>query len=201
MLEKHNSNRVAPFLLGRCLFYVIVSVEEREGTLERMPVLARRPAEARIHFEEASAKAKALASLVRKGPQPLIALAAHDDVREAATLFQPCPIVQSPNQSEATVRLDWLLDKAAASLDSVAKKIPRARQHRKSTATTRNAKLSELQRLTASVLVTAFRKKLNHPYHSHVATVVTALTGIVTDADYVKKVEKRHARAFGGQNS
>ena len=167
-----------------------------------MPVLGRRPGETRTHFHEASAKARALARLVRKGPQPHIALAA-DYVRELTTLFQPCPILQSPNQSETTVTLDWLLEKAAASLDSAAKKIARTRQHRKPSANPTIDTQSELRRLAADILVTVFRTKLYYPYHSHVATIVTALTGIATNADYVKKIEKRNLRtsAVRGQSS
>jgi hypothetical protein len=210
VLERHNNEqdnekgrKRRPFLLAPYLFQAINSIEQRKTTLKRMPVLGRRPGETRTHFHEASAKARALARRVRKGPQPLIALAAHDDAREAVTLFQPFPIIQSPDRSETTVTLDWVLDRTADSLDSVAKKIASAGQHRKRAANANSHTQSELRRLAADLLVTAFRRELGYPYHSHVATIVTTLTGIDTDADYVKKIEKRKLRATAvrGQNS
>jgi hypothetical protein len=138
---------------------------------------------------------RALARLLRKGPQPYVALAAHDDGREAATLFQPCSIVQSPHRSETVKPLAELLDTAAASLDSVPEKILRGQRAK--------SRRTELQRLAASTLASRFRKELNSPYYAHVAAIVAALTGIDTDADYVKKIDKRKLRATAlrGQNS
>ena len=145
-----------------------------------MPALGRRPAELRSHFTDASAKAKELARLARKAPQPHIALAAHDDIRAAFALLMPCPIIQSASQSETTVPLDWLLIEAAACFDSVAKKIPRTHHHRKAQKTRTIDNQFELKRLAAGRLVIQFRKCLGSPYHSHVADIVEALTGIAT---------------------
>jgi hypothetical protein len=182
VLEERNLNRskrVSPFLLGPHLFGIIQRIEARQDNLQRMPALDRSPAELRAHFQGASVKAKALARLVRKAPQPHIALAARDDVREAFSLFSPCPTIQSPNEREAIVPLDQLLDEAAASLDLLAKNISRPRA--------RGSDQSE----AAGFLATTFRKALKKPYHSEVATIVQVLTGKVTDEDYVKKIEKR----------
>src|SRR5262249_10029033 len=74
VLEKHNSTRKTPFLLGPHLFQVVGSVEDRRTIRTNMPVLNRPPAEVRAHLQEASAKSKALAKLLRKGPQPGVAL-------------------------------------------------------------------------------------------------------------------------------
>lgn len=190
-LATHNQNRSTPFLLAPYLFNIVLSLEMRNDNLRRMPALGRRPAELRSHFQVASAKAKALARLVRKAHQPHIVLCAHDDSREVFKLFQPCPIIQAPSQSETTVPLDWLLDAAAASFDSAAKKIPHTHHHRKAQQTLTNADRSQLRRLAARRLVSEFRRNLGSPYHSHVADIVEALTGTATDADYVKKVEMR----------
>ena len=206
ILEQHNNEQdnkkgrernKSPFLLGPYLFQAIYSVEQKKTAIKGMPVLMRRPAELRAHFHEASAKARALARLLRKGPQPSVALAAHDEAREAVTPFQPFPTVQSPHRSETVKPLAELLDTAAASLDSMPEKILSAQQRAKSGAR------FELQRLAASTLVRRFRKELNRPYHLHVAAIVTALSGIHTDADYVKKIEKRNlpATALRGQSS
>jgi hypothetical protein len=191
VLEEHNRNRsqrANPFLLGPHLFHVIHSIEARKDSLQMMPALGRRPAELRTHFQEASAKAKGLARLVRKGPQPLVAIATRDRVTEAFKLFQPCPIIQSPKRRKSIVPLDRLLDEAAASLDLLAENIsrPSARGSVKSEA--------------AGFLATTFRKVLKKPYHSEVATIVQLLTGKDTDEDYVKKIEKRWAATVGGQN-
>jgi hypothetical protein len=204
VLEKHNSNRVTPFLLGPYLFHVIHSVEARKDYFQMMPALGRRPAELRAHLQAASAKAKTLARLVRKGPQPLIALAARDEVsEEGVNVFQPCGMIQSPHELETIVPLNWLLENAAATLDSVAKEIPRATRHQKPASKAVDSERRELRRRGATVLATTFRREFNHFYHSHVATIVTVLTGIETDADHVKKVEKRERRAAAmrGQKS
>jgi len=204
VLEKHNSNRATPFLLGPYLFHVIHSVEARKDYLQMMPALGRRPAELRAHLQAVSAKAKTLARLVRKGPQPLIALAARDEVREeGVNVFQPCGMIQSPHELKAIVPLNSLLENAAATLDSVAKRIPRATRHQKPTSKAVDSERRELRRRAATVLATTFRRELNHFYHSNVATIVTVLTGIETDADHVKKVEKRERRAAAmrGQKS
>jgi hypothetical protein len=82
------------------------------------------------------------------------------------------------------VPLDQLLNDAAAALDTAARNISRTWQHQKPSG-------EELRRLAAGVLATTLRRNLNQPYHSHVATIVTILTGITTDEDYVKKIDKR----------
>ena len=191
-LEGHNSDRSTPLLLAPHLFSIINSGEARRAIRQAMPVLGRAPAELRTHFQNASAKAKSLARLVRRGPQPLVALAVRDKEGDALfALFQPFPIIQSPNKREDTIPLDRLLSDAAAAFDEVSRKISPTWQHRKSTSKAKDAERLELTRLAASRLVTVFRTRLKHPYHSHVATIVTALTGITTDADYVKKIDKR----------
>jgi hypothetical protein len=191
VLEEHNRNRsqrANPFLLGPHLFHVIHSAEARKDSLQMMPALGRRPAELRAHFQAASVRAKSLARLVRRGPQPFIALAAHDDVTDAFKLFQPCPIIQSPNRRKSIVPLDRLLDEAAELLDLLSKNISRP--------SARGSDQSE----AAGFLATTFRKALKKPYNSEVATIVQVLTGIVTDEDYVKKIEKRWAATVKGQN-
>jgi hypothetical protein len=194
VLEEHNRNRATPFLLGPYLFHVIHAVAGRKAILAKMPVLGRSSQELRAHFQAASVKAKALARLVRNAPQPHVALAARDDVREAFSLFSPCPTIQSPNEREAIVPLDRLLDEAAASLEGV--KISGTRWHRK-------PEEEQLRHYAARFLARRFREQLNHPYHSHIATIVTVLTGIDTDEDYVKKIDKRRpgAAAVKGHNS
>jgi len=192
VLDEHNrdrSKRANPFLLGPHLSRIIHSVEARKDSLQMMPALGRRPAELRAHFQEASAKAKGLARLVRKGPQPLVALATRDRVTEAITLFQPCPIIQSPKKRKSIVPLDRLLGEAAASLDLLAENISRPSAR------------GSIQSEAAGSLATTFRKALKKPYHSEVATIVQVLTGKVTDQDYVKKIEKRWAATIRGQNS
>jgi hypothetical protein len=189
--------------LGPYLFHIIHSIEARQDNLQRMPALDRRPAELRTHFRDASAKARSVARLVRRGPRPFIALAARSDVTEAFSLLLPCPTIQSPNEMEAIVPLDRLLEDVAASFDQAARKISGTRQHRNPAKKGRDAERSEVRRLAARALAATLRQNLNQPYHSHVATIVAVLTGIDTDADYVKKVEKRERRAVAirGQKS
>jgi hypothetical protein len=185
--NRPNRNRSSLFLLGPYLFNIIHSLEARSDTQLSMPALGWGNAELRAHYRKASANAKELARLVRKAPQPHIALAAHDEDREAFTPFLPCPIIQSPSQSETIVSLDRLLNDAAASIDSLTKKIRRAHQHRK-------VDRLQLRHLATCRLVIEFRNNLGRPYHTHVAKIVEALTGITTDADYVRKVDERNLR-------
>src|SRR5262249_39248676 len=153
-LEEHNrkqSKRASPFLLGPHLFHIIRSEAERKSTLSKIPILQRRPWELRANFQAASAKAKSLARLVRRGPQPFIALAARDDAREAFSLSPPFQTIQSPNELEAIVPLDRVLDEAAASLDLLAKNISRP--------SARGSDQSE----AAGFLANTFRKALKKP--------------------------------------
>jgi len=190
VLEKHNKNRATPFLLGPHLFHVVRAVTARKTTLAKMPILGGRPQEVRSHYQDAAYKAKALARLLRKGPQPLVAVG----TPEATIPFQPCRMIGRTDLGNAIVPLDQLLDDAAASLLEV--RISGTRWHRKT------AK-EQLRYYTSRFLATKFRQQLNHPYHSHVATIVMVLTGIDTDEDYVKKIDKRRpgAAAVKGHNS
>ena len=77
-----------PFLLGPHLFNVIHSIEARQEYLAQMPAIAGPPAEVRAHLREASAKSKALAHLLRQGPQPTVMLT------EPTILFPLFPSLQ-----------------------------------------------------------------------------------------------------------
>src|SRR5262249_13490769 len=150
VLEKHNSARKTPFLLGPHLFQVVGSVEDRRATRTRMPVLNRPPAEVRAHSQEGSAKSKALARLLRKGPQPGVALAARNQDWEAFKAF--APLIQSSKDCAENVPLARLLDDAAASLDSIAHKISRAKSHRQPVKYGSAARQQELRLRAASFL-------------------------------------------------
>jgi hypothetical protein len=188
-LETHNDNRSSPFLLGPYLAHIIRSIEARKESVRRMPALERRASELRVCYHNASKSAKNLARLLRKVPQPSVALAARDEVREAFPLFQPFGVIQSRDPYDAIVQLDQLLDEAAAILQSITARIPRASYHRKVT------EQLQLRHLAASLLAAKFRQELGQPYYSHVATIVTSLTDITTDEDYVKKIARRGRRA------
>jgi hypothetical protein len=189
VLEAHNDHRSSPFLLGPYLAHIIHSSEARKESVQRMPALKRRPSELRAYYHNASKSAKNLARLLRKVPQPSVALSAPDEVREALSLFQPFSVIQSRNPCDAIVPLDQLLDEAAALLEAITARIPNASQHRKGTERLR------LRHVAASVLAAKFRQELDQPYHSHVATIVTLLSGVTTDEDYVKKISRRGRRA------
>jgi hypothetical protein len=126
ILQDHNSSRrstcrrrSSPFLLAPYLFHIIHALEERwqPERRKRWPALDRPPAELRAHFQEASAKAKALASLLRKAPQPTVRLAPGDNsIGPPFSVFAP---IQSPSELATTVTLDCLLDEAATALGAV----------------------------------------------------------------------------------
>jgi hypothetical protein len=191
VLKQQNEGLNAPFLLGPYLFQVVSSIEERRDAQAKMPAIGRSAAEVREHLLMASAKSRDLAACLRKGPQPVVVLAPHSDCWDAIALFD-FPAIQGPSEFAAPVPLDQLLDKVAASLESMARKIPRAKQHR------RPSKNEALRSRTATVLVNVFRERLGHPYHNHVATIAGLLSGIPTDADYVKKVERRMRSRVAG---
>jgi hypothetical protein len=69
-LEQHNRKRVleqhkTPFLLGPYLFQIIISVEQRKSEHKQRPLLALSPSKVHTHFRKVSAKARALARMVR----------------------------------------------------------------------------------------------------------------------------------------
>jgi hypothetical protein len=79
--------------------------------------------------------------------------------------------------------LDRLLnDVFAVAFTLLAEKTPPQRRQKQQ---------SELRHRAIIVFDGAFRNEWKQPHNEHVADIVTALTGIPTDADYVKKVVKR----------
>jgi hypothetical protein len=187
-LEGHNAQHAdKPFLLGAQLFQVFQSLALRSATISRMPVLNQTDAEVRDHLEKASAKCADLAKLLRKGPRPQFAVAMPmpgDDL----FMLTPFAPIQPAVKSEG---LDVLLDRAAVALDLMARQISRAKQHRNRSKEPKAAMRLELRLHAASVLAQTFRKKLGEPCHSHVAAIVGLMSNTPTDADYVKKAEKR----------
>jgi hypothetical protein len=163
ILEQHNRNKKNPFLLGPYVFQTIASVEARTVKRKEMLALDRPPAKVRAHFKDASAKSKELAVLLRKGPQPHVALAGRRHKWDALSLVLSCQMLQGPGKSATIVSLDRLLDSAAASLSSVAESITRAKQHRRPAKGASEARSEELRSRATSILAEAFLKKLDRP--------------------------------------
>jgi len=202
ILDQHNTELIAHnrynherrnsfFLLGPQLFHVFHSVKARSAMLSKMPALNRPPAEVRAHLEEISSKCKDLARLLRKGPQPTVALAAHSDLSDAQSIILSSPIIRSASEIVTFERLDVLLRRAAAEFEATAQNISRAKQHQHPSKKANEATQLEVRSRAANQLARVFRKELRRPYHSHVATIVTLMSGVPTDDDYVKKVAKR----------
>jgi hypothetical protein len=183
--SENRGGKPAPFLLAPHLFQIVRSVEDRSVILTNMPVLDRPPAEVREHFRDAALKADQLAQLLRKGPHSHVALAARSEATGALIM----PLIESSDERARIISLAELLDRAAVSLRSVS--ISRAGPRRRPAEKKRQAEQEELRHWAAIRLVSLFREKLGHPYHAHVAVVVSLLSGLETDADYVKKAEKR----------
>ena len=183
-LEERRQGKQNPktqFLLGPYLYQAIGSVNDRAFGRARMPILKRPPADVRGHYQRASVKSEDLAKKLREGPQPRVALDAPKQNWELVWPFTP--IIQSSNPRAEIVTLADLLERAAELLDSMARSIVRTKN-------TRMGPKSELRSRAANILVSAFRRDLGGPYHSHVATIASVLSGMETDADYVKKIEK-----------
>ena len=186
-LAHHNAQHPGdPFLLGPQLFGVFRSLEERSATISRMPVLNRTDAEIRAHLKNASATSKTLAAQLRKGPRPQVAVATPSD--DFSTLTPFAPILAA--EAVTIEALDVLLDRAAVALDLMARQIPRAKQHRNRSKEPNVVMRYELRSQAASTLVQTFRRRLRKPWHGHVATIVSLMSGLETDTDYVKKTEK-----------
>jgi hypothetical protein len=196
ILEHHNSTprwqlgRRTPtktrFLLGPHLYQVHSSVRARDETRRRLPVLDQPAAEIRAHFRTVAGECKTLAELLRKGPQPLVALASETRTNELLKVLNPLTeLFEASDDSERQhIPFTELLERAARWFDELAAQIPRAKQNKQT------AK-GELRFRAVEFLVSVFRKRLNHPYHAHVASIATILSGIETNADFVKKVDAR----------
>jgi hypothetical protein len=192
--------RRSPFLLSPYLFHIIHSVEARCETSAQWPALDRPPAKIRAHFQEASAKAKALASLLRKGPQPTVRLARSTQSKRPLPFLVFAPL-ERQDDLPPTIPLDRLLDDAATACGLMADNIERAKQHRRPGEKASVAKQIELRSHAAIVLTERFREQLGQYFYSHVATIVGLLSGIETDEEYVKKVKQRGGRGHGWGDS
>ena len=191
VLEKCNRTRERPFLLGLHIFQVVHSVDERERSIKGMPILERRPAEIRAHFQTTSKKSRILAKQLRIGPQPKIALSGSQRAFDFEEIFA-FGIIEAPKEETAYIPLSDLLDRAATLLDLIAKRrVMPADQHRRPAKDRDEAKRRDLRRRAMRFLTNAFREALGHPYHEHVAAIATVLSGIETSSDDVKKVDRR----------
>jgi hypothetical protein len=200
IIEQHNRRpREVPerrlprkdhFLLGPYVRLVLTSVQQRNEVRRELPVLDQPPAQVRVHLQKVAADCEALAKLVRQGPQPHVALAAETSLNEWLAVFNPLTqLFEASDGSERqTVAFTGLLERAASWFDALAGHVPRARQNRR----TGNG---ALRVRAAEFLPGVFRGRLGHPYHAHVATVATIVSGIDTDADFVKKAEAQQTSA------
>jgi hypothetical protein len=117
--------------------------------------------------------------------QPRAAI--RDDLRErAAKCKELAELLRKGPHVVSTNPCYWWLNQAAEEYRDLAERV-HSTQHRKSG---KNAKAQALRSRTASVLVAAFRQNLKRPYHGYVASLAEIISGIATDADYVKKIER-----------
>jgi hypothetical protein len=198
ILEQHNSQlREIPgrrlpqkdhFLLSPHLHQVLMSVRFRTELRERLPVFDQPAAEVRKHLQKATADCKALATLIRKGPQPHVAPAGETSANEALKVFAPwTEFFEAADGSERqVVPFAELLERAATWFDALANHVARAPQNR-------HTGNGALRMRAAEFLPGVFRKRLGHPYHAYVGTIATIVSRIPTDADFVKKVEAQQS--------
>jgi hypothetical protein len=94
ILERHNHiPKIIPgrrlpapgphFLLGPHVFQVLMSAESRRALRAKLPAFDQPAAEVRAHLQTVSTRCRRLANLIRKGPQPHVALAAESCLNEA----------------------------------------------------------------------------------------------------------------------
>jgi hypothetical protein len=198
VIERHNSQpREMPgrrlpqrdhFLLGPHLRQVLMSAQARDELRRRLPVLNQPAAEVRDHLQKVAADCKSLADLIRKGPEPGIALAGSIGRNDFLRVFGVWAEVfeASDGLKYEEVCLADLLERAARWFDVLKDRVPRAKQNR-------HTGNGALRVRAAEFLPGVFRKRLGQPYHAHVATIATIVSGIETDADFVKKVEAQQS--------
>ena len=97
----------------------------------------------------------------------------------------------SDGSERQVVALTELMERAADWYNALADNVPRAKQKR-------HSGKGALRVRTAEFLPGVFRKRLGHPYHAHIATIATIISGIETDADFVKKVEAQEPAESDG---
>jgi hypothetical protein len=193
-----NPNQFGPLLLSERLFHLIKKVEDRSDVLAKMPALDRPAAQVRAHFGEASIKCKELADLLRQGPLPFVAIGEHREGWQDGFESMGFPFLQCPDNSSGIVTFDHLLDSASSSYARLACRIPRAKQHRRPAKKKSKAKKEELRSLASQEISELFRLFVGSPYYEHVAIIAKLLSGLDTNADYVKKVAKRSSKQAAG---
>lgn len=200
IIEQHNSRpREVPgrrlpqkdhFLLGPHLHQVLMSVQARNELRGQLPVLDQPAAEVRSHLQKVAADCKVLAELIRKGPQPGVALAGSIGRNELLRAFAVWAEVFEASEGLKYQEVSFadLLERVSGWFGALSGRVPRATQNR-------HTGNGALRVRVAEFLPCVFRKRLGQPYHAHVATIATIVSGIGTDADFVKKVEAQQNRS------
>jgi hypothetical protein len=99
----------------------------------------------------------------------------------------------SDGSEHQIVAFTELIERTADWFGALADHVPRAKQFR-------HTGKGALRVRAAEFLVGVFRKRLGHPYHAHVATIATIVSGIETDADFVKKVDAQQSDGETGRD-
>jgi hypothetical protein len=178
------------FLLSPHLIRVLASVQARSELGQMFPVLDQPAAKIRAHFRTVAGDCKTLVELLRKGPQPHVALAGKTRTNPVLKGFPPLTDLfgASDDLGRQIISFTELLERAALWFDVRAAQIPRAKQNKQ---TSKGA----LRFRAAEILVSVFRKRLNQPYYNHVAILASKISGTKTYADFVKKVDARQTRS------
>ena len=147
-------------------------------------------------MQTVSARCRRLANLIRKGPQPRVALAAESGLNEALRVLMPLTaVIEASGPEREVVPIATLLERGAAWFEALTQQVvPRSKQNRRPAARASEAYAAELRSRAAEFLVGVFGETLGHPYQGYVAIIATILSGIETDADFVKKVERRRTK-------
>jgi hypothetical protein len=178
LLADRNARKPAPFLVGPKIFQTLRSQDARRDARAMMPVLGETRTEVRDDMQNAAAKCTALAGLLRRLPRQHVVLGS-SAVGKWLSVVEPLPVIRAVGRRSAITTVDALLVETAAALRKiVGERLGPAPQQ-------------DLRSLVARSLVQCFRKRLGSPYHSHVATITTLVSGVDTDTDYVKKIDGR----------
>jgi hypothetical protein len=101
-------------------------------------------------------------------------------------------VIEASGPEREVVPIVTLLERGAAWFEGQTQRVvARSKQNRHPAARANETYADELRSRAAEFLVGVFRKTLGHPYHAHVATIASIISGKQTDEDFVKKVEAR----------
>jgi hypothetical protein len=181
--DERTSRRLHTFLLAPHIVPVLLGIEQRKIVRAAAPVLDNSPAEVTEHLNEMARLCRSLAGKAKQGPQPSILLGK----TEWREVLDAMPFGWIQGDKAGAASLDFVLTKAAANFQRLAREIPKHKH-------TRGITKDDLRAELVDHLLKVFRTQLGHDYAADIAIIARVVSGIETDVDFVKATARR-ARA------